>query len=227
VPAEIAGLALDVAAHSLLAGVVGAGFGRGGGIAGFGDQGRGAFGDVDHVSQALPAGQRVAIYLAVTLGHGAEIVGSVAQRGLRFGVKFVEAGLTRFCGAAGRVHTGLSIRVVSHEQTIRNAWIWDNGEPSAAAGPIHQSEQPRGSIVWRFRRRRGCPATPFRRRFGARSAASTRIGGPGPLRLRRFLGQRQGCDVCRFSEPDRLSVMIGALAASGTPARFRAAGRAS
>jgi len=97
--AQISGLPLDVGAHRLLAGILGAGLGRGCRVAILGREERGTIGGIDEVAQAVPAGQRVAVRLAVSLRYGAEAVGSVAQRGLRFGVKLVEARVTRFCGA--------------------------------------------------------------------------------------------------------------------------------
>ena len=100
VPAEIAGQALDVAAEGLLAGIFGACLGRRRRrvrVVRFVRVGAwGSLRGLEQVAQAVPASQRVAVGLAISLGDGAQAVGSVAQRRFRLGVQLVEARVARF-----------------------------------------------------------------------------------------------------------------------------------
>ena len=89
--AEVGGQVVRVAPNGSLAGVLGAGLRGGRGIALIRGGERGSLERFQLVAQAMPAGQRIAIGLAVALRNGAESIGSKAQRRLRFGVQLVEA----------------------------------------------------------------------------------------------------------------------------------------
>ncbi len=77
---------LDLRPESPVAGVFCAGLGGGGRIDLIHRRERGAVDHFELIAETVPATQRVVVGLAITLGDRAKIVGSVAQRGFRFGV---------------------------------------------------------------------------------------------------------------------------------------------